>query len=225
MRVIVERYPARVIPERIVETVRVAGRNGVLTRSEGYANVEQDYECYLSAVSSGLPDVAADAVAWLLSVDGYARLEDSYNPQEFRMARVVHPEELQNFYNRFGRATISFDCMPQRFLTAGEVATSYAGDDTLTNPTAFPALPLIVVTGSGDVSFSLGGYTVEIADLAGTITLDCEMQNAYDDAVNLNDTVTLVDGQFPQLNAGANTLAFVSGTITDITITPRYWRL
>ena len=221
--VIVERYPARPVPERIVEAVRVPGRNGMLTRTEGFANVRQDYEVFQNAATVGLPSVAADMAAWLLSVEGYARLEDSYNPGEFRLARFVSPDEIRNYFNRFGRCTLSFDCMPQRFLTSGEVATSYSADATITNPTSFLALPLIEVTGAGTVSFSLGGHTVEIADLSGTVTIDSEAQDAYDGATNLNSSITLADGSFPALNPGANSLTFVSGTITDITITPRWW--
>lgn len=225
MKVIVERYPARPVPERIVETVRVPGRNGLLTRTEGFANVLQDYEVYLSAAADGLPSVAAAMAAWLLAPEGYARLEDSYNPGEFRMARLTNPEDITNYFNRFGRCRLSFDCQPQRFLTSGETATSYSADATITNPTAFTALPLVTVTGSGTVTFSLGGHTVTIADLAGTVTLDAEAQNAYDGATNLNAQVTLADGSFPALNPGANTLAFVDGTIASITVTPRWWTI
>lgn len=221
--VVVERYPSRPVPERIVETVRIPGRNGTLTRTEGFANVVQDYEVYLSAAAVGLPSVAADMAAWLLAPEGYARLEDTYNPGVYRMARFINPEEIRNFFNRFGRCVLSFDCMPQRFLTSGEVATSYSADATITNPTAFLALPLIEVSGTGDVSFSLGGHTILIEDMTGTITIDAETQNAYDGVTNLNASVTLADGNFPALNPGANSLAFVSGTITDITITPRWW--
>lgn len=225
MKVIVERYPARPVPERIVQTVSIPGRNGLLTRTEGFANVRQDYEVYLSAAAAGLPSVAAAMAAWLLAPEGYARLEDSYNPGEFRMGRLVNPEAITNFFNRFGRCVLSFDCQPQRFLTSGETATSYSADETITNPTAFVALPLITVTGSGTVSFSLGGHTATIADLDGTVTLDAEAQNAYDGATNLNAQVTLADGSFPALNPGANTLAFVDGTITSISITPRWWTI
>ena len=223
--VIVEKYPPRPVPQPIVETIRVAGRNGALTRFEGYENVIQDYEVYLSAAANGLPSAAAALGNWLLAPIGYCRLEDSYNPNVYRMARLVNPQDIRNTYNRFGRITLSFDCMPQRFLVSGETATTYTAGATITNPTVYESLPLITVVGSGDCSFSLGGYTVAIEDLASTITIDCEAQNCYDNAINLNSSVTLTDGQFPKLSAGANTLAFVSGSITSITITPRWYEL
>ena len=225
LRVIVERYPDRPVPERIVQTIRVPGRSGVLTMSEGFDNVVQDYDVYLSAEAQGLPSASAGMVAWLLSAEGYQRLEDSYNPGIYRLARLINPQDCINYFNRFGRCTLSFDCMPQRWLTSGEAATSYTADATITNPTAYEAKPLVTVTGSGDVVFSLGGHTVSIADLDGSITLDSEAQNAYSGSVNLNNTVTLADGTFPALNPGSNSLAFVDGSITSIAVTPRWFEL
>lgn len=223
--VIVERYPARVIPERIVETVRVPGRNGTLTRTEGFANVQQDYDVYLSAEASGLPSASAAMAAWLMAPEGYQRLEDSYNSGVYRMARIINNADLANFYNKFGRTILSFDCLPQRWLTTGETATTYTTDSTITNPTSFTALPLVEIDGSGDIEFSLGGFTVGIANLSGTITLDCEAQNAYDGADNMNSSVTLADGEFPKLSPGANSLTITSGTVNSVTITPRWWEI
>lgn len=223
--VIVERYPDRPVPQRIVNTIRVPGRNGVLTMSEGFDNVTQDYDVYISAEAVGLPSASASMAAWLLAPDGYQRLEDSYNPSEYRMARLVNPQDALNFYNKYGRCTLSFDCLPQRWLTSGETATTYTGSATITNPTLFTAMPLVEIVGSGDIEISLGGFTVGIDDLASTITLDCEAQNAYNGAVNLNNSVTLADGAFPQLAPGANSLSIVTGSVTSITITPRWWQL
>lgn len=225
LRVIVERYPDRPVPERIVQTIRVPGRSGVLTVSEGWDNVVQDYDVYISAEAQGLPSASAGMVAWLLSAEGYHRLEDSYNPGIYRLARLINPQDCINYFNRFGRCTLSFDCMPQRWLTSGEVATTYTADATITNPTAYAAMPLVTVTGSGDVVFSLGGFTVGITGLDGSITLDSEAQNAYDGSVNLNSIVTLADGSFPEINPGSNTLAFVSGSISSISVTPRWFEL
>jgi len=223
--VIVEKYPDRVVPERIVETFRVPGRNGTLTRTEGFANVIQSYDIYVSAAAVGLPSAAATMAAWLLAPEGYQRLEDSYNPNEYRMGRPVQNSDLLNYFNKFGRTTLYFECLPQRWLTSGETATVYTTDATITNPTQFASLPLVVIDGSGDIEFSLGGYTVGIDDLTGTITLDCEAQNAYEGADNLNGSVTLADGEFPKLSPGANSLTITTGTVNSITITPRWWTI
>lgn len=221
---IVEKYPARILPRRLYSSEKIPGRNGNLTRFEGYANVHLLYDVYLSAEASGLQAVAEDVVNWLYGPASYARLEDSYNTGIYRMAQLAGPDEVLNYFQQFGRCTLDFEAMPQRWLTAGETATTYSGDATITNPTQYEAQPLIVVSGTGDVEFNIGGYDVVIDDMTGSITLDCEVMDAYDNGTNLNNTVTLPNG-WPKLAAGANALTFVSGSITDITVTPRWWTL
>ena len=223
--VIVERYPDRPVPERIVETVRVPGRNGTLTFSEGFANVRQDYDVYLSAEAAGLPSASAGMAAWLLAPEGYQKLTDTYSTTDYRMARLVNPQDVANHFNKFGRCTLSFDCVPQRYLNSGDTVTTYTTDATITNPTSFTALPMVYVTGSGVVDFALGGYPVTIGTFSGTIVLDCEAQNAYAGSINANNIITLGNGEFPRLEPGANSLTFGSGTITSIKVKPRWWQL
>lgn len=219
---IVEHYPDRAFPERLVESVRVPGRNGNLTRKQGYGNVALSYDVYFSGEMSGMQTVADAVAAWLLSPSGYSRLEDSYDPNVYRMAQYVGPVDVRNYINKFGRVTLAFDAMPQRWLKSGETATAYTDGDTITNPTTEVALPLIQLTGSGDITISLGGASLAIEGLNGNMTIDCETQNCYDGATNLNGIVTRVNG-FPSLVPGANTLS-VTGTVSALTITPHWWR-
>lgn len=219
---IVERYPDRAMPERLVDSVRVPGRNGNLTRKQGYGNVALSYEVYFSGELTGMQTVADAVAAWLLSPSGYCRLEDSYDPNVYRMAQYIGPVDVANYINKFGRVTLTFDAMPQRWLKTGETPTAYTDGDTITNPTTEIALPIIQLTGSGNVSISLGGATLDIAGLSGDMTIDCDTQNCYDGGTNLNGIVTRTNG-FPSLAPGANTLG-VTGTVSALTITPRWWR-
>lgn len=223
-RVVVEHYPEYPIPERNVETVSVPGRNGDLHFDGGnYHNYAQRYEIYLSAVKQGLPSVAAAAAAWLLTPKGYQRLEDSYNPDVFRMAYFRGPVDLTNVINKFGRATIEFVCKPQRWLKSGEetVVMSSAGG-MLNNPTAFDALPYIKVYGSGAGELSVGGVICTLNDIDEYIELDSDLQNAYKGLENKNNTVSIPE--FPKLVSGANAVAW-SGGITGVEIIPRWWTL
>ena len=53
------------------------------------------------------------------------------------------------------------------------------------------------------------------------IDIDCDRMNAYKGATNKNDKIS---GDFPVIKSGANTLA-TTGTITKLTITPRYFTI
>ena len=165
---------------------------------------------------------ASKIVQWLMSSRGYCRLEDSYEPDCYRMASYAGPFDAANWMNLYGRATIEFDCMPQRWLKSGETPVSITSGQTLQNDWQ-PALPLIQLTGTGDGELTVGGSTITIAGVEGGLTIDSDTQNAYDGTTNKNSIIT-VSGGFPVLAFGETIVAF-SGGITAVQITPRWWRL
>lgn len=224
LRVVVERYPDYPVPSRNVEIVSVPGRNGDLHFDGGnYENYTQRYDVYLSAARFGLPEIASAAAAWLLSPAGYQRLEDSYNPDVYRMAYFAGPMDVANVFNKFGRTTLEFACKPQRWLRSGEEAVSItASGAVVSNPTAFAALPYIKVYGSGAGELSVGQITCTLLDIDEYIELDSDLQNAYKATENKNSTVSIP--QFPALQPGDNAITW-SGGITAVEIVPRWWTL
>lgn len=208
---------------RSVERQTIPGRAGELLRDTGtYANVIQPYEIYFNGKVDGMTAAASKIVQWLMSSRGYCRLEDSYEPDCYRMASYAGPFDAANWMNLYGRATIEFDCMPQRWLKSGETPVSITNGQTLQNDWQ-PALPLIQLTGTGDGELTVGGSTITIAGMEGRLTIDSDTQNAYDGTTNKNSIIT-VSGGFPVLAFGETIVAF-SGGITAVQITPRWWRL
>ena len=219
----VEQCRAYYAAAREVERQTVPGRAGELLRETGtYLNGTQSYEIYFNGKASGMTAAAAQIVQWLTSGRGYARLEDSYEPDVYRMACFAGPVEATNWMNRFGRATLEFDCMPQRWLKSGETPVSVTSGQHLQNDWQ-PALPLIRLTGTGDGVLTVGGSTITITGMDGSLTIDSESQNAYDGTTNKNGSIS-VSGGFPVLGTGETVVAF-SGGITAVEITPRWWRL
>ncbi len=211
--VIVERIPNRFIPTRRFLEQEVAGRNGnVLITDRSFPNVMQEYEVYLSAESQGLPSVARACAEWLCTPTGYAVLTDSYDTSVFREAFLVDGFNVENSLNKFGRATITFSCKPQKFLLTGQTPTT---DTTLTNPTPFDARPLLTVSGSGTIA--INGTEIEVLETVSDFDIDCESMNAED-----NTKIFCLD--FPVLTAGTNTIT-KDNTITVLEITPRWWTL
>lgn len=211
--VIVERIPNRFIPTRRFLEQEVAGRNGnVLIADRSFPNVMQEYEVYLSAESQGLPSVARACAEWLCTPTGYAVLTDSYDTSVFREAFLVDGFNVENSLNKFGRATITFSCKPQKFLLTGQTPTT---DTTIVNPTPFEARPLLTASGSGTIA--INGTEIEILETVSDFDIDCESMNAED-----NTKIFCLD--FPVLTAGTNTITKDS-TITVLEITPRWWTL
>lgn len=87
-----------------------------------------------------------------------------------------------------------------------------------------PALPIIKVYGAGDGTVTVGDITVQLFGLEDTITLDCEMQNAYREngGVLENMNLHIYAPEFPNLPPG-NCAVSWSGGVKRLEIIPRWW--
>ena len=222
--VVVEYSPNPTRPLKKYEIVSVAGRNGdLLIEQDAYENYVQAYDVYVRADRNRLHYSASAVAEWLYAPRGYQRLEDSYDLDHYRLAYYVGALDIEGVLNTFGRATLEFNCKPQRYLKSGEAALpAITAAASLVNPTGFAAKPLITVYGSGTGSLAIGNYTVDFTGINSYVTLDCETQNAYKG--NTNRNLYISTNKFPQLDAGETEISFTGG-ITSIVIVPRWWRL
>ena len=220
----IEKCPSFAAAARNVEKMQIPGRNGDLLIDTGtYANTVQAYEIWFKNPSKNTTQAAGDIALWLLGSRGYVRLEDSYDPDIYRMAIFAGPLDVQNWMLVRGRATLEFECKPQRFLKSGEHALEIAQSGQKLQNQWMPALPLICLKGTGKGRLLVGGSTIEITGMSGGVTIDSDTQNAYDGTMNLNNNIT-VTGGFPVLSHGETTVAF-SGGITAVEVIPRWWTL
>ena len=218
--VVVERYPNQNGPERRLEVIQIPGRSGDLIIDSGvYNNYAQSYEVYFNASKNRTPKQSRMVREWLQTATGYQRLEDSYDPEFYRLAYFSGPAEIENIMNQYGRMTISFMCKPQRWRKDGETPLLLTASQTIYNE-LFPALPLIKINGTGAGNLYVGGYTVEILSLDEYVMLDSDTQNAYKGTLNKNSTISAPE--FPVLQSGDNVVDW-DGNITSIEITPRWW--
>lgn len=208
-------------PERDREYVSVPGKNGDVVVDNGrYNNITVSYKAYIidkyNANIRGLRNA-------LLSQEGYQRLEDSINPDEFRMGQALPFDVDEHGILRAGEFTMQFNCKPQRFLKAGEQIIELTANSTIYSEYRETALPLIRAYGTG--SFSIGGIQIVISSANGYTDIDCELMEAYKDtmATNCNGNITLSQGEFPKLKKGSN--AVVISGLTKLQIKPRWWIL
>lgn len=159
-------------PEREVEMISIPGRNGSFALDKGrFENIEVTYPAGIFANNE--TDFAAaisDFRNFLCSKNGYCRLTDEYNPNEYRMAVYKSGLEVDPAQLRAGEFDITFNCKPQRYLTSGETAVTVANNGTMTNPTLFDSSPLLEVKGYGTIE--LDGKEIEIHnEYIGTVVL------------------------------------------------------
>lgn len=252
----VECYPSPNRPARRGTVLQIPGRNGNLVIEDGtYENVTLKFDVYLSAEPANLYDRAAAVADWLLGSSGYQRLTTEYEPDIFRLARFAGPLDIEAILNSHGRATLEFDCYPQRFDALGHVYSDYgslsSGSAAITNTGIMIAKPMIKVTGKGNVvldfASAASGNTTEVdfafsTSKTETIILDCDLHDAYyEDGSNANAAVSFSDAEaslpesadyfyptFPELTPGSNTVslsALSTGTLSGLKIMPRWWSL
>ena len=153
-------------PEREVEMITIPGRNGTFALDKGrFENVTVTYPAGIFAdTDEDFSEAISDFRNWLCSRQGYVRLEDDYNPNEYRLAVYKSGLEVELAQLKAGEFNIVFECKPQRFLKSGEEDIEIDGEDTITNPTPFDAKPLLKVTGHGNLR--IGDYLFKINECA-----------------------------------------------------------
>ena len=220
-------------PERDVEMVSIPGRNGSFALDHGrFENIEVTYPAGIFADNEAdFAQAVSDFRNYLCSKQGYCRLSDEYNPDEYRMAVYKSGLEVDPAQLRAGEFNITFECKPQRWLTSGEDEVAVADSETLTNPTLFEASPIIKVEGYGTIS--TGGQSIEVEAVpvgnvflanskSETVTyLDDEPSGLADVAshvldlsnMNTGDTFTLAPTTFTYRLIAGQGYAFTSASV------------
>lgn len=208
-------------PDRVYQIESVPGRNGSLVYStKAFNNITVRYPAFVYEDLDSNIDAFRN---YLASKEGYMRLEDSFHPDEFRLARYSSAFELNKTVDaNMGSITLEFDCKPQRFLTSGETAVTLSGSTTILNPTLYPAKPIIRIYGTGTVG--IGSVSITFDGSTSYVDIDCELQDAYYGSTNKNASITLLPNRFPELAAGSTGITLGTG-ITSVEITPRWWQI
>lgn len=115
----VERFPDIHKAQRKFRQYNIPGRNGdVFFQDDAYENVLQSYQIYAGDGTYG-SQAPWTELARCLYLDGYQELRDTYDPDHFRKAVFNGPIDIENSWNTHGRATIEFNCRPERYLVDG----------------------------------------------------------------------------------------------------------
>ena len=207
-------------PVRDVKAVSVPGRNGDIVIDNGrYENVSLAYEAFIPKDF----DYNMGALrSFLSSLRGYKRLEDTYHPEEYRLALFsAGLEPKTTTLNRAGSFTLTFNCKPQRFLRSGELPVTFSDDSSIYNDTLYEAEPVIRAFGTG--TLTIGDVSVQVTTADGYTDIDSRIQEAYKGSINCNANIVLTDGVFPTIKPGLNEVEFTG--FTSIQITPHWWTL
>ena len=208
-------------PSRDVTTVSIPGRSGdLIIDNRRYNNVEISYTV---SFRKDVPEKTRALKAWLLSNAGYRRLEDTYQPEYFRLAAISNATAFEISINRYGTAELIFNCNPFLFSKGGEQTVSIpASGGRIYNPEYFESQPIITVYGNGNGVLSVNNINYNLSDIDGYVTINSDVGLVYKGTENKNSTVNFIE--FPTLQVGENIIDWTGG-ITKIEIIPRWCTL
>lgn len=245
---IVTEYPVLSRGVRRGDAYQIAGRNGTQVREDGtFDNYTMTYKVTFPE-DRGPSVTTAEIAKWLLGSSGFCRLEDSFEPDFYRLARYAGPINVSQLLDKYGTAPLTFDCQPERYLKYGEKAVKalesvpplMAASFELSNPTGQIARPQIRVTGQGELQFAVDAVGYErvavrvMLETKNTVIIDSDTYKVtYPDGAEANDAVDLKNGLsypiWPVLGPGVNTISNIQrntgGVIEKLEIIPRWWSL
>lgn len=248
----IETFPEYIIPEKNVDSYEIPGRNGSIVIDHGtFKNVDLSYKVSAVAQNGDYSATMHKIAAWLFSPSGYARLEDTYDSECYRMAKCSSSMTFSNIFNEAGQATIKFNAMPQRYLKIGETSVDYDATfgETKTvkifNPTLFTSKPLICLRdvglhseqAYGQVSkLIINGIELKISLNETTWTnkkdvyYDFEDKHIYTVTNGVIENITgnaAVDGfkSNIELKPGDNVIEYSTINYASISIIPRWWTI
>jgi len=216
----------------------IPNRNGkILGNERKLENLQVTYDAFIAGGANFATNMEY-LRNWLLSIDGYAKLSDSYHTDEYRMAVFegpFNPKVQENkTENGFDGAkfTLTFNCMPQRWLTSGDTETEITGTSsvTFTNPTMFQSKPWFRAYGTGTFSVN-GTYAVTVLSsyTNSYIDIDCETMEASYNGTPMNEYVEITVGSntsvdYPFFKTGSNTIVKPAG-FSKLIVKPRWWKV
>lgn len=211
-------------PAHSFEITPIPGKSGdLIFDNKRFENFDLKYPAFI--MEEFKTNLAAFR-SFMMSKRTYQRLEDTYHPEEFRLAffkEAIEPDVW--FDNSFGSLDVTFNCKPQRFLKSGETKLEFEEPSfSIENPTLFPAKPLVRVHASQDGNglLTIGGVVFAISNIPSFIDLDFETMNAYFGSTSMNRNIILSTLDYPDLEPGINNFTF-SGDITKVEVTPRWY--
>lgn len=205
----------------VVEAQTIPGRNGDLIWEAGsYENRSGSASCF--CLQKDVEKAISSAGRFLMGKKGYRRLETSYDPYHYWMARVENSPKIEMRLRVLAPFEIEFDCKPQRFVKSGENTIVFTANGVLYNQYGQTALPLIALYGQGKGTLTIGNCVVDVKGLDEMLFLDSDTQNAYNN--NGNQNMSINAPTFPTLPDGETRIAF-SGGIKRVEIVPRWWEL
>ena len=206
-----ERCPEKISPKRRDETFTIPGRHGNLTTTDGA------FESYIRSTEFIVKDKKKiDEICAHFKGSGW--LIFSSEPDRKYKARVANQIEFSHIIKSLKRFIVEFEVQPFGYDVFEQTLVKTA-PFSLFNIGTVDSEPIITIFGTGNIRLYVNNQSISLKEIAGSITIDSEMQNAYNGAASMNNKMS---GEFPILSLGENHITWL-GNVTKLEIQPN-WR-
>lgn len=214
MGIRVTAMPKTTRPEKRVETLTVAGRNGSLHLDEGvYESYDKTMEC--AVIKRAKIDEIA---AWLI---GSGEMIFSTEPDKVYEVMISNKIDISAMMRTFQKFMVTMDTQPFKYsVNAFGDTLELTKETKVLNPGTVYSQPIITVHGSGDIILRINNVDYPLYSVEDHITIDCEMMEVFKGDTSQNSRYGAMD--FPRLEPGENTISW-SGNVEKIVIEPK-WR-
>ena len=199
--------------KRIVDSIKVDGREGSLTILKGWEDTVFDMKVALIGTN-----ILSRWRTVLPAIFNAKTIYFSNDNNMFYQIKHVQVGELTRLLSCLYEFPLTFTCAPFKYLrNVSPITMTVSG--AISNPGTVFSLPKITVYGTGSRTLTVNGKTIILNILSGSLTLDSELKECYYGNVAQNNRM---NGDFPVFNVGNNAVILGTG-ITRLEIEPR-WR-
>lgn len=205
MGIIIEKTPIPDKPKHSYNQYTIPGRNGYLAiDNKTYDPLLLSLECHFD--TNKVADIN-ELRAWL---DGYGELQiNDERVYTGYISNAIPFEKITHFRKFIIQFTLQPLAKAVESTTVNVLSINSFDSDTYTN-----AYPIITITGTGDISFSINNINFTIYEANGTYILDCEAKVITKNGINQSMNMS---GNFPYIVNGSNSVV-KSGNITAVSI-------
>ena len=208
---IVNNSPSIIKAKKDIQTIEIQGRDGFLTQDLGsYRSIIKSVECTIK----NLEDINF-INEWL---NGSGEVIFSNEPTKVYKATIINQIDFGRIIKTYHKFIIEFEAQPHKYSLNNETITLQT-TGTIYNSGSAIALPIIKLFGTGSLTLTINGATVNLTNVVDYVTIDSNLQESFKDLVYKNQYMT---GLFPVLEKGNNIISFTGATKIEITPNFRY---
>lgn len=187
--------PAIPVAKRKDIIINVPGRNGNLTKFDGYD--DREITINLNFIDFGnVAKKAREIKAILLNAKTFM-LSDDYEVK-YRIKKTSLYDNIQRELSVKGSIVVTFTIEPFDYEADDELIV-ITNKRSIHNLGSYYSEPIIKLYGSGNLQFSIGNKTYQVNEVSSVVSIDSELMLCYEETNNKRIT-----GGFPVLEVGEN---------------------